>query len=84
MSNRLKVLIVDDDAVSRTVLKTMIHWENAGFYIMEDAHNGNHAVQLIEKETPDIVITDINMPGLNGIGLIEHLEKTSRRSVLLR
>lgn len=75
MSNMLKVLIVDDDAVSRTVLKTMIHWENAGFYIMEDAHNGNHAVQLIEKETPDIVITDINMPGLNGIGLIEHLEK---------
>ncbi|MCR8632829.1 response regulator [Paenibacillus radicis (ex Xue et al. 2023)] len=75
MSKMLKVLIVDDDAVSRTVLKTMIHWESAGFYIMEDAHNGNHAVQLIQKETPDIIITDINMPGLNGIGLIEYLEK---------
>ncbi|TVY07884.1 response regulator transcription factor [Paenibacillus cremeus] len=72
----LKVIIVDDDAVSRTDLKTMIDWEREGFYIMGDAHNGNHAIQLIQKDPPDLVITDINMPGLNGIGLIEYLEQT--------
>ncbi|TBL78971.1 response regulator [Paenibacillus thalictri] len=71
----LKVLIVDDQAVSRTDLKTMLDWENCGFYIYGEAHNGIYAMQLMEKEVPDIVITDINMPGMNGLGLIELLER---------
>ncbi|MFH5183462.1 response regulator [Paenibacillus sp. TAB 01] len=71
----LKVLIVDDHAISRTDLKSMLHWETYGFYISGEAHNGIHAMQLIEKDIPDIVITDINMPGMNGLGLIEQLER---------
>ncbi|TDF90595.1 response regulator transcription factor [Paenibacillus piri] len=71
----LKVLIVDDHAVSRTDLKTMLDWENCGFYISGEAYNGIHAIQLIKEDVPDIVITDINMPGMNGLGLIEQLER---------
>ncbi|BFT74581.1 response regulator [Paenibacillus sp. P36] len=70
----LKVLIVDDHAVSRTDLKTMLDWENCGFYISGEAYNGIHAMQLMEEDVPDIVITDINMPGMNGLGLIQQLE----------
>jgi two-component system response regulator YesN len=73
--NMLKVLIVDDNTVSRTDLKTMMDWESHGFNISGEAVNGFNAIQIIENEMPDIVITDMNMPVMNGIGLIEHIEK---------
>lgn len=71
----LKVLIVDDNAFSRTDLKTMIDWECNGFYISGEANNGTNAIHLLQHELPDIVITDMNMPVVNGIELIEHIEK---------
>lgn len=71
----LKVLIVDDNAHSRTELKTMIDWECHGFYISGEASNGMNAIQLMEQELPDIVITDMNMPILNGVDLIDYIEK---------
>lgn len=70
----LKVLIVDDSALSRTDLKTMINWESNGFYISGEAGNGASAIQIIQNDRPDIVITDMNMPLVNGIGLIEYIE----------
>ncbi|NHN29879.1 response regulator transcription factor [Paenibacillus agricola] len=73
----LKVLIVDDNALSRTDLKTMIIWESNGFYISGEASNGINALKLMEDELPDIVITDINMPLMNGIELIDYLEQHS-------
>lgn len=71
----LKVLIVDDDAFSRTDLKTMIDWEKAGFIISGEAGNVPGAIQLMEKEMPDIVITDMHMPSMSGIELIDHINK---------
>ena len=71
----LKVLIVDDDAFSRTDLKTVIDWEKAGFYIMGEAANVPGAIQLIENELPDIVITDMQMPSMSGVELIDHINK---------
>jgi two-component system response regulator YesN len=73
----LKVLIVDDNALSRTDLKTMIAWESSGFYISGEASNGINALKLMENDLPDIVITDINMPLMNGIELIDYLEQHS-------
>ncbi|WP_274651161.1 response regulator transcription factor [Paenibacillus humicola] len=71
----LKVLIVDDNAVSRTSLKTMMEWECHGFTISGEASNGMDAIQVIEQELPDVVITDMNMPIMDGIGLIEYMER---------
>ncbi|TCL74120.1 two-component system response regulator YesN [Hydrogenispora ethanolica] len=71
----LRVLIVDDDSFSRTDLKTMIEWENRGFCITGEANNGLNAIQLMEKELPDIVITDMYMPSMDGIGLIDYIEQ---------
>jgi Response regulator containing CheY-like receiver domain and AraC-type DNA-binding domain len=71
----LKVLIVDDNAYSRTELKTMIDWESCGFLISGEASNGMNAIQLMERDMPDIVITDINMPVLNGVDFIDYVEK---------
>ncbi len=71
----LKVLIVDDDAFSRTDLKTIIDWEKAGFYISGEACSAPVAIQLIENELPDIVITDMHMPSMSGVELIDHINK---------
>jgi two-component system response regulator YesN len=71
----LKVLIVDDDSFSRTNLKTMIEWEKLGFLISGEASNGLNAVQLIKSGPPDIMITDMHMPAMNGLELIDYIER---------
>lgn len=69
----LKVLIVDDDAYARNDLKNIINWEQNGFKLLGEAHDGRAAIDMLKKNTPDIVITDINMPVMNGIALIDYI-----------
>ncbi|VBB07371.1 Hypothetical protein LUCI_2615 [Lucifera butyrica] len=71
-----KVLLVDDDFTARTNVKTMIDWEQNGFVLCGEATNGQTAIQLIQDELPDIVITDMSMPLLDGVELIEYIAAT--------
>lgn len=71
----LKVLIVDDDPIARTNLKTLIDWERNGFEICGEAQNGTSAIQSINLVTPDIVITDMSMPIMDGVKLIGYLSE---------
>ncbi|MCX7711721.1 MAG: response regulator [Clostridia bacterium] len=71
----LKVLIVDDDSIARTNIKTMLDWGKNGFEICGEAANGSSAVQCIDNDPPHIVITDMSMPVMDGVALIEYLEK---------
>jgi len=66
----LGVLIVDDEAIVRMNLKSMIDWEKEGFYILGEAENGKTGLELILREKPDIVITDIKMPVMDGLEMI--------------
>lgn len=68
----LKVIIVDDEAVVRIGLKSMIDWQGAGFELVGEAENGEKALALIQNQKPDIVLTDIKMPGMNGLELISY------------
>lgn len=70
-----KVLVVDDDFVARTNIKVLIEWEEHGYEICGEATNGEEAIQLIKETDPEIVITDISMPVLDGIALIEYLNQ---------
>lgn len=70
-----KVIIADDDFLVRTYLKQMIDWEAHGFTIAGDAKNGKDALKLIEQERPALIITDICMPVLDGIGLIREMRE---------
>jgi len=67
----LKVLLVDDEVLIRLGIKSIIEWERYGFTYIGDAPNGRTALEIIEKEQPDIVLTDIVMPKMNGLELIE-------------
>ena len=67
----LGVLIVDDDALSRMELKTMLDWEKEGFHLFGEAENGKAGLDIILRDKPDIVITDIKMPIMDGLQMIE-------------
>lgn len=70
-----KVLIVDDDIVVRINLKTLINWNKSGFEVCGEAANGAEAIQKMEQDEYHIIITDISMPIMDGIALIEHIEQ---------
>lgn len=67
MGRECKVLIVDDEFITRQGISHMIMWEQEGFSIVGEASNGQEGIEMIEKYQPDIVLADIVMPVLNGI-----------------
>lgn len=63
------VLLADDDPMALSYLKGMVDWERCGFSLAGEAGNGTKALQLYQELQPDLIISDIRMPGLNGIEL---------------
>jgi len=61
----IRILIVDDHQIMREGLCSMIEQE-AGFEVIGDASNGREALEMIERNRPDVVIMDINTPDMNG------------------
>jgi two-component system response regulator YesN len=66
-----KILLVDDESFALERLRLLFDWKSLGFEIVGECSDGTEALELIEKLSPDLVITDIRMPGLDGLGLIE-------------
>lgn len=64
-----KVLLVDDEALIREAISENIQWEEMGFSFMGACENGRQAIEMIEKEQPDLLLTDINMPFVDGMEL---------------
>ena len=69
----LRILIVDDDIIIRKGLKVMIENETTGFEVVGEAANGVRGLEAVKERKPDIVITDIKMPLMNGIELVDQL-----------
>ena len=63
----LRLLIVDDEKVTRDSLKEYLPWEELGIGTVETAKNGLAALELAHRSKPDIVITDVRMPKMDGI-----------------
>ena len=70
----LKVLIVDDEFLVRVGLESTIPWSEYGFHVVGSARNGKEAIQLFEQYDPDVLLTDIKMPVMGGLELIERLK----------
>ncbi|WP_019637306.1 response regulator transcription factor [Paenibacillus fonticola] len=66
----MKVMIVDDELLMRIGLKSMLNWEEHGFQIIGEAANGKEALLMIRQQPPDLIITDIKMPVMDGLELI--------------
>lgn len=71
----LKLLIADDERVIRETLADIIDWKSCGIEIIGLCQNGIEAWEMIQDEAPDIVLTDIKMPGLTGLELIEYAHR---------
>src|SRR5690554_784954 len=69
-----KVLIVDDERLIRQGILHYIDWQEEGFEVVGEASNGEEARVLIDELKPDIVITDIVMPVMNGTDLIKAIK----------
>lgn len=65
-----KILIADDEEKVCQLISKIIDWESLGIEIAGIAHDGITALNLVKEEMPDIVITDIRMPGYDGLELI--------------
>jgi len=73
----VKALIVDDEKNVRKVLRQLGEWESVGINEVLEATNGIEALKIIEKEIPDLIFTDIKMPKMGGLQLIERLNQQS-------
>ena len=73
MSAKYKVLSADDELWSRENIRRMLSWEDYSIDFLEPACDGEEVLERIPKENPDIVITDINMPFLGGLELLDKI-----------
>ena len=60
----LRILLVEDDAINRIVVAGMLHYLG---YRADEVNNGFEALQALERETYDVILTDVQMPGLDGL-----------------
>lgn len=72
----LRLIIVDDEKIIRESIRSLIDWESLGIEVVGVCKNGLEAYDAILDSYPDIVLTDIKMPGLSGLELIEKLNDT--------
>lgn len=66
-----RVILVDDEPLILAGIASLLNWEDHGCTILGKATNGSSAFEMILEQKPDIVITDIRMPVLNGLDLIK-------------
>ncbi|MGO4107145.1 response regulator transcription factor [Paenibacillus sp. YAF4_2] len=71
-----RVLIVEDEFIVRYGIRSMVDWEKAGIEVTGEAANGKEALELIHLNPPDILITDIKMPIMDGIQLIKEVRNS--------
>ena len=82
----LKVFLVDDESVIREGLRDNIPWERYGYQFVGEAADGEMALPLIRKTMPDVLITDIKMPFMDGLSLskIVHSEFPKMKVIIMR
>ncbi|WP_025027138.1 response regulator transcription factor [Caldalkalibacillus mannanilyticus] len=81
----IRVMLVDDEPLILEGLRYIIDWESMGFEIVATARNGQEALELSRVLPFDLLITDINMPELTGLELIEalNMEKSHIKTMIL-
>jgi two-component system response regulator YesN len=75
----LKLLIVDDEPIIRSGIRTIIEWEKYGYVICGEAEDGPSAVKAISELKPDLVLLDLHLPGFSGLEVIRK-SKAERKS----
>jgi len=75
----MKALIIDDEFTARGSIKLMVNFIELGFDTVLEADNGKTGLELIRQEKPDLILMDMKMPGMDGVGLLTVLERLEER-----
>lgn len=70
-----KVILVDDEEEVREAIRNRIDWESIGFTVAGTAENGEDALELADITEPDVVMTDIQMPFMDGLTMLRRLKE---------
>lgn len=76
--DQYSVLLVDDEEEVIQIIMKKIDWEGMGFHIAGYAHNGVEALEMAEELQPDVVMTDIKMPYMDGLAMSRKLKEMQR------
>jgi YesN/AraC family two-component response regulator len=74
----ISTILVDDDRMAMEYLEERINWELYGFRVVGRAIDGDNAITLCNKLSPQLVISDVRMPSMNGIEMAEEIRKTNK------
>lgn len=78
-----KVMAADDEGYIREALQKLIDWERMNCCLMAVACDGQELIEQIEKETPDIIITDIQMPGKDGLDVCRYIYENAPETPII-
>ena len=83
MKKMKKVMLVEDEEFILQGIRYIVDWEAISMEVTAMAHNGREALEMFQKEPADIVVTDVEMPLMNGLELLEEIRKISPRTRFL-
>jgi DNA-binding NtrC family response regulator len=75
-----RILIIDDERAIRNALREILEYEN---YLVDDAEDGASGIELVNKESYDVILCDIKMPKMDGIEVLENIQKTTDAPVVM-
>jgi two-component system, NtrC family, nitrogen regulation response regulator NtrX len=75
-----RILIIDDERAIRNALREILEYEN---YQVDDAEDGPSGIELVGKESYDVILCDIKMPKMDGIEVLENIQKTTDAPVVM-
>ncbi|GAB6108653.1 response regulator [Fusibacter bizertensis] len=80
---RYRVIIIDDEAWTREVIRSLGNWDQLNLEIVGEASDGDFGIELVRQLKPDIVITDVNMPKMNGLELISLMRNAGSKAQVI-
>lgn len=78
----LKMIVAEDEQSFREGILTLVDWKLYGIEIAGEAENGKQALEMIHNNPPDLLLTDIRMPFLNGLDLIREAKAAAMNFIL--
>lgn len=78
-----KVLLVDDEILVREAISAKIKWNKLGFELVGDCENGKDAIEFIKEDAVDVVLTDICMPYIDGMGLSKFVYENFPQTMII-